>query len=45
VLYLGTLVFGLMVLLTLGIVVIQLIRGASIREPSRRSGCPGAGCR
>jgi hypothetical protein len=33
VLYLGTLVFGLMVLLTLGIVVIQLIRGASIREP------------
>ncbi|WP_328522384.1 hypothetical protein [Kribbella sp. NBC_00359] len=33
VLYLGTLVFSLMVLLTLGIVVIQLIRGASIREP------------
>ena len=33
VLYLGTLVFGLMVLLTLGIVVIQLIRGASVRAP------------
>lgn len=33
VLYLGTLVFGLMVLLTLSIVVTQLIRGASVREP------------
>ncbi|MGY4771444.1 hypothetical protein ACXC9Q_31430 [Kribbella sp. CWNU-51] len=32
-LYLGTLVFGLMVLLTLGIVVIQAIRGASVRAP------------
>ena len=33
VLYLGTLLFGLMVLLTALIVVIQLIRGASVREP------------
>jgi hypothetical protein len=33
VLYLGTLVFGLMVLLTLGIVLTQLVRGAPVREP------------
>lgn len=32
-LYLGTLVFGLMVLLTLGIVVVQAARGASVRAP------------
>ncbi|MEU4197972.1 hypothetical protein AB0E69_39175 [Kribbella sp. NPDC026611] len=32
-LLLGTLVFGLMVLLTLGIVVVQALRGASIRSP------------
>ena len=33
VLFLGTLLFGLMVLVTLLIVVIQLIRGASVRAP------------
>jgi hypothetical protein len=32
-LFLGTLVFGLMVLLTLGIVLVQTIRGGSTREP------------